>query len=262
MVSISGLFNPNQGKSQAGQAQILAAALFLLLVPATVIVAQNATNNSSLNVTGDLLANLTPANTTLFANATYENATPAGPSTVNKTGSASRFVINASLSSATSLTENYAAYNSSLNATGDQLANATSNGKLGNSTPEPPANSTENSTEPSCTSNLTNTTYPAMADEESSTKPPELSLSISLPERADRGNSFTAIVTVANRGDAPAEAVLDWSIPDGLIILAGSLRERIILEGGASLERNIELEAPLSFRTGAHEIRAMVRYHD
>ncbi|MHA2070044.1 MAG: hypothetical protein ACXABY_37235, partial [Candidatus Thorarchaeota archaeon] len=69
---------PNK-KSQAGQVQILAAAIFLLLIPSTIIVAQNATQN----ITGELAANLSDENQTTIDTLSVDISHDLENSTVN-----------------------------------------------------------------------------------------------------------------------------------------------------------------------------------
>ncbi len=297
-------------KSSSGQAPVLAGIFFLLLVPTTVILAQNAT----LNITGELLANLTPGNGTAPL-----NATPADPFHDNATENTTTLLYsNTSLPNATSGTENHNASISQTNATlpndASHAVNQTS--PQGNQTSAPGGNQTispenetnttmpdgkftypahnENAPEGNATSrggNQTNTTIPGNATNQTAgnetlsnetahnqslqndTKNitgnqtnltgPGLNLSLSLPERADRGHPFNVTALVENTGGLPAEdATLEWILPKGFAVLQGSRNQSFDLGPGASFRSRLLLETPLGVGLGMHEIMARVVYHD
>lgn len=246
-------------KSSSGQAPLLAGILFLLLIPTTIIIAENVTNN----LTGDMIANFSLKNIT-------ENATSETPPENNQTGNDVFFE------------------NETLPVTGTNTAgynNGTDDGRSNtlpieiNDTPPwenitvniTPAVNETNITLPG---NATNTTMPdnetvhEHANETQEPKEPEsqgpiLDISIEVPERANRNEPFLLSAEITNTGDTDAlDVEVEWVIPDGISILEGSGSHYCDVPAGAACTSDLKVAASLSSELGEREIKVLVRYFE
>jgi hypothetical protein len=218
----------------------LAGIIFLLLVPTTIILAENA----SINLTGSLITNISRGNLTLVnttANLTF-NTTPnitASPEE-NKTDTkenATRLNITIPVARLTLPEEN---------ATNQTL---------------PEINDTVNVIPP------INQTRP---DNESIQEPPEeepglgpvLEIRLDIPERANRNEPFQISAEIRNTGDQEATDVeVEWVLP-GLSVIEGSGNQYCQIPSGAACTSQLLVAAPLSSILGENEIKVLVRYAD
>lgn len=222
-------------KSSSGQAPVLAALLFLLLVPTTVILAQNAT----LNITGDMLANISlpevnATNITLPVNTTPPNTTLPVNTTLPDNDTNTSFSENITLPFNISVPEN------------ETL---------------PDTNTTEfinesNITEPDNTPSV-NITIPEEPEG------PVLEIALDIPGRADRNQEFQVSAVVTNTGDTEANGVeLEWVLPGGFLITQGSGTQTCDIPSGAACSSTLTVAASLSSMLGEQDIKILVRYHD
>ncbi len=260
VADIANPFHLKQRKSQTGQAQILAAALFLLLIPTTIIVAQNVTDNP----TGDMTANITvdiPSE-----NAT-ENITSPPKETEVPVPNKSETEEGTTLINETNLT-------TPLNDTNTTIPeeNITINITL-------PLNET-NTTLPGEVvintipeANKTNVTIPdnqtqELPEQEKEEVEPEalgpvLEVNLNIPERANRNEAFILSAEITNFGDTDARDVeIEWILPDGLSILAGSGSHYCDVPAGATCTNELKAAASLSSELGEQEIKVLVRYFE
>lgn len=242
-------------KSSLGQVQIFALAAFLILVPTTIILAQNATNlsfeNLSIPVEGYLIASnegITSHytnNTSVFSNLSGKdiesifgnNETPKEPvftipvlnMTVNGT--------NATMPS-----------NESVNNT--LPGNATLPFNETNSTVEPPV------------LNETNGTTEDPVKDDLNLSIPSLSLEITSPENITRGETFEAKARVSNEGPGYARNVrISWILPEGFEIIAGDKEKTFeILEEGSGCWSNIRISTRDFSPIGEGKLRVEVRH--
>jgi hypothetical protein len=227
VVTISGLIPSNQRKSQTGQAQILAATLFLLLIPTTIIVAQNATEN----ITGNLSANLS-----------MEDAASGAPA-INETNKTDRLETGAPPLNDTNIT--------------DPQGNATENITI------PEENATINITPPSNETNITVPDNQTEPPEEEAEPLGPVEVSLKVPERANRNEPFLLSAEITNTGDTDATDVeVEWVLPDGFSILSGSGSHYCDVPSNAACISEIEAAASLSSILGEQEIKVLVRYSE
>lgn len=222
VADIANLFHLGQRKSQAGQAQILAAALFLLLIPTTIIVAQNATGN----ITGEMTANITSIPP---KNATY-NATLS----CNETPDSKNSVQN--------ITVLIGQINQPLFLNDTNITHPEENATI-NTTPE-----------------LSQT--PGWEEEPEATGP-VIETSLHMPGRANRNEPFLLSAEIANTGDTDVHDVeIEWILPDGISILAGSGSHYCDVPAGAICTSDLKVAASLSSELGEEEIKILVRYFE
>jgi len=243
VADIANLFHLKQRKSQMGQAQILAAALFLLLIPTTMIVAQNATDN----ITGGMTANITSTspeniteNTTLPAK---ENNTPVF---FNESETGEGAPINE-----TNLT--LPEENITINIT--LLLDETNVTLPNNQTLPEPTNQTsgQNQTQE----------QPGQEQQEPEATGPVIETSPHMPGRANRNEPFLLSAEISNRGDTDAHDVeIEWVLPDGISILAGSGSHYCDVPAGATCTSELTVAASLSSKLGEREIKLLVRYFE
>ena len=212
-------------KSSSGQAPVLAAVLFLLLVPTTIILAENATENAT-NLTGFITANFTPLNATLSANhTTTENATTNETEPINATNTTPPPVNLSVLLPTTGGTDT---------TTEDPNQNTTSATKDQNKTlpPEP--------------------VLPLG---------PVLEVDLDVPERVDRNEEFTLNATVTNTGDVAASDVeIEWVLPEGLHLIEGSGSKTCDIPSATACHSRLRVTASISSTLGERDIRVIVRY--
>lgn len=257
MAYVSNISSLGQRKSQAGQAQILAAALFLLLVPATVIVAQNATEN----ITGYVIANTTGDQESLNLSADPGNATaktrePSTENNVRPPENNTKTVTqgeNAAPNTTTSADET--------NATTPEGSANTNTTLPSNETNRSPSMDNETTAAPA----QDNATYAAKTPNETFAAPPEaapdLGVNLIVPERADRSEPFPLTAEIANTGNADAFRVeVEWILPDGISIIEGSRSHSCDVPVGGTCTSELEVAASLSSELGKHEIKVLVSH--
>ena len=221
-------------KSSSGQAPVLAAILFLLLVPTTIILAENAT----MNITGSMLANLTFNATQPNISLPVNNSTP-----TNDTN--------------TTIPENNT---EPLNIT------IPLNIPLPSNETSPEANTTGPMNETNVTEPEEKTSPPEEPEEETLPETPEgpvLEVSLDIPERADRNQEFQVSATVSNTGGQDASDVeLEWVLPEGFLITQGSGTKTCNIPSSAACSSTLTVAASLSSMLGEQDIKILVRYHD
>jgi len=257
-----------------GQVQLMALFMLLLLVPATVIVAQNVTNSSSglegmatamdieLNETLDDVLNETildenvsgdipegeanhqvPGNTTEEETSEEETA-PQEPDNVTEEN-----ITEPGLN----ITQ------PSVNVTINVTINETQENATTNIT-QPEENVTmpeENVT----IVNETNVTYP----EENITIPgplePELFVNITSPDNITRGESARLEAVIENTGGEAEDVILEWILPDFFVVVAGSEREEVgTLAANSSFASEITVSSTINVSLGINEIKVRVSY--
>lgn len=270
-------------KSSSGQAPILAAVLFLLLVPTTIIIAENATGNT----TGDIVANITAAipyeNNTL--NTSHENNVT-GFNTILLSGNMIFPDSKSDPASQGSATSHANTTNATV-----PMNQTNMTAHLNNTNTTPPGESAAmgaNETVLPCEENTTaNTTTPAndtcrfpengTAGQNHTQGPdvqepgnetrepptgPALEVSLNLPERTDRNQPFLVSVEILNTGDRDANAVwVEWALPGSISILEGSGSHHCDIPAGAACTSRLTVAASLSSELGEQEIKVLVRYH-
>jgi hypothetical protein len=232
----------------------LTALAFLLLVPATVFIAENAT-------TGDMTANTSDLNITINATMLNQslnetNASLIMPVNVSNETSQEPLAANPSINDTS---------NETLPAVNDTNATITDNA----TSQEPGANVTLPDSQ---TATDSNTTLPGnrtqdnqnTTDEVSPLLGPDLDVSIDIPGQADRGESFRISCSVENKGDSAAGDVrIEWDLPSSIVVLEGDKDKTCgTLQAGSSCESSLVVGASRVSRPGRHEIMARVTYHE
>jgi len=230
-------------RGRLGQAQILAAILFLFLIPTTVIIAENATNSSSpptfpnLSLEGNLVLN-----TSDIVNESPTNVTIETP------------VSNESSETNSSVDEELPTNQTVMNKTNQTEINVT---LLLNQT----LNETINLTEP------TNETINLTLTRIKTVKPPEilpisisypiLIVSINGPDEIVRGDDLVFSVEITNVGNETARHVNGfWELPD----LSEHEFECNDLVAGETCTRELILPTTVGTPVGGKEIGVVVRY--
>jgi uncharacterized repeat protein (TIGR01451 family) len=252
----NGSWNNGHRKSSAGQVQILTVFLFLFMVPAGIIIAQNATQ--SANATGELilgqlnLSNITETNQTFEisnASAIEANVTQI----INET--------NETIASENQIPEE--------NQTNQTLGNVNVTGE--NSTVEPVPNETIQNETIQNETNVTivlpdNQTLPEI--QENVTIPeilqPFLSVRITSPDKSLRGEQFDISAVVSNTGNSGASNVrMEWTLPEGMEIISGQVSADCgTLAPDSECTSSLTLSAPLSAGIGKNEIKVIVKYEE
>jgi hypothetical protein len=226
VADIANLFHLRQRKSQAGQAQILAAALFLFLIPTTIIVAQNATDN----ITGYITANMTGMPP---ENATENTTLPCNETPDSKNSAQEVTVLIGQINQSSFLNDT----NITLP---EENATINTTPKL-NHTPE----------------NITR----EQPEQEPVAMGPVLEVNISVPEIANRNEPFLLSAEISNSGETNALGVeVEWILPDGISILEGSSSHYCDVPVGATCTSELEAAASLSSALGEREIKVLVSY--
>jgi hypothetical protein len=282
-------------RPQLGQVQILAIAIFLLLIPTTFIVAQNATGNFSME--GDLILDETTTQDNITTELIQQDQT--GTQTnVSEEPHASKTQstdIPEKAAPETNVTDNITDQNETqYNETQETPpTNETVNETTQNETLVTPPTvnetfeinvtiNTTNQTEtqdnesydiiPNVTENITvnesaddvNVTInQTMNQTETPPEEPELYIEIFSPEKITRGETFSLEAKVSNTGNGTArDVVLYWILPDGFVILSGSgsvdCQE---VAPQTSCWNNITTTASLS-SIGNYDIRIRVSYSE
>ncbi len=270
--------NGKRLKSTLGQVQIFALVAFLLLVPTTIILAQNATNlsleNLSIPLEGYLIAsnegitNHYKNNTSVFSNLSQEEID--GILGTNQTTNESDFIIpvlNMTVNGTNGSDGNHTVpSNESQNITlpGNMtLPRNQTNQTFGNETNATvPVNGT-NSTVDIPVINETNETWEEpLPGDNVNISVPSLSLEIISPENITRGEAFEAKAKVSNQGPRNASNVrIRWILPEGFEIISGE-QEKVheILEEGMDCWNNIRVITTDFAPIGDEKMRVEVRY--
>jgi hypothetical protein len=246
-----------------GQVQILAAIVFLFLIPTTVIIAQNATNSSNtsfdtfvenLSLEGNLIA---PANTSNVTEQSQEERPPENQTseTTNSSGDAvdeeipPNQTLNETVQNET-LNQTLPEKNQTLNET-DQNLNET----LPETLPEN-ITSPQNETEPQ-NETLNETASPPLIPPSNL---PSLAVSIQGPDRITRGEDITFSVDITNEGNGTAFGVRGyWQLPEGLDVPARFF-DCPDLGPGESCTQEITIPTTPSTSSGISEITVKVGY--
>ena len=217
-------------KSSTGQAPTLTAILFLVLIPSTVILAQNAT--LEINLTGDVIDV-----------AVQETLELPGESIIPPHGTPETF-------SEETITE--------------LLVNTTSANESS------PANKhTKNTEEKNITDNETTlpqpdivTPTPEKKEKTDISKPPRLIIEINAPEHATRGKNFSFTTTVSNVGEGSAHNVqLQIQLPDSFEITSGNdAIDCGTITSGSSCSTELLVSVPENVAIGKEAITAVVTY--
>lgn len=286
MVNIRGLTDSGQRKSQTGQAPVLAAIIFLLLVPTTIIVAENATQGPAQSL-GNITVTTFPTldNITLSEPGTgldihkgYSFSMSCIPFVGNDTGVNMTFQYNHSgqagfvaiptsgecnISSPNPDTdvENNVSYNHTVTMGMNDTCYVRCQISNGTDT----LNSEERRIDVSYPPPAVESVPGDQAQESPEPEPPSpvLELRLDVPERADRSETFTISAEITNTGDADANgAEITWALPEDLSILDGSSNHLCDVPAGETCTSEIEASASPFSELGRHEIKAVVSYHD
>jgi hypothetical protein len=229
-----------------GQVQILAAIVFLFLIPTTVIIAQNATNSSNtsfenLTLEGNMIA---PVNASDIANQSQEEQPPENQS--SETFNSSSDFVDEEPSPPLNQTLNETAQNETINET----LNVTE--PLNQTLPDGNVTSPRNETE------LQNQTLNETAEIPPSSEPPVLAVSIQGPEKITRGEDITFSAEITNEGNGTAFGVQGyWDLPET------EERPEFVcgdMGPGETCTRELVLPTDAGTPLGAKEIGVFVRY--
>ncbi len=243
-----------------GQVQILAAIVFLFLIPTTVIIAQNATNSSNtsfenLSLEGNLIASL---NISDIANQSQQEKPPENQT--SETNTSSGDVVdeeppsNQTLNETLNETINTTTLNETLPET-NQTLNETLNETSLNQTP-----SDENVTSPqneTLNETLNETVEPPVIPPSNL---PILAVSIQGPDRITRSENITFSAEITNEGNGTAIDVKGfWVLPYTKEMPEFSCGE---MEPGKICTQEIEIQTDFATPAGLSDIRVEVSYHD
>ena len=233
-------------KSSTGQVQILTLFMFLFMVPASIIIAQNATQD--MNSTGELILGQ--------INATAETFTE-----LNQTSS--------EITNETSFIE--ADITAIINESNETIPSE-------NQTNFPEQNYTaeENLTEEMPVSNETiqnETNETISLPDSQAVMPPEelpeilqpiLSVRISSQDKILRGEQFDVSAFVSNSGNSEAKNVrMEWILPEGIEIVSGQASAECgIIVPDSECASSLTLSAPVSADIGKNEIRVVMKYEE
>ncbi|MCK4497056.1 MAG: hypothetical protein KAU24_02610 [Candidatus Aenigmarchaeota archaeon] len=267
---ISGREALAKGRKELGQVQILAIFLFLLLIPTTVIIAQNSTINSTF--TGDIIEE-TPEIPII-------NETEPLLDTENGTTDTIEESVDVTIEDNTTEV-NETQENPPENVT--QETNETINQTQENETIEIPSNYTneteasENVTIPDELNQTANETginetlepEPVIPEinetiNETEKAKPILDVGIISPDKVTRGEPFEINAYAISMGSALAKDVsIEWILPDGFVILSGSgsidCQE---VAPQTSCWNNITAAASLSSNLGLNDLKTRVSYSE
>jgi predicted transcriptional regulator len=239
---LNGNGNWKKSSSSMGQVQILTVFLFLFLVPAGIIIAQNATQN--INSTGELI--LGQMNTSIDASA---DASQSISEMQNQTQNPAEFQSDASENAA--LQENATAENAAI------LNETITNEAIQNETNAPislPENQIENTTPETYQTNIA---IPEILQ-------PALSVRISSPDKTLRGEDFDISAIVYNTGNSGARNVqMEWILPEEFEIVSGGLSANCgMLSSDSECTSSLTLSSPVSADIGKSEIKVIVKYEE
>jgi hypothetical protein len=252
----------SSSRNKKSQAELLAAVVFLILVP-TVIIAQNATNMTThAPIDGGVIAAVNdssqppvpepPANTTpdsaggnVTGTQPEEAAVPAGNQTLPGNATAPDNATSATLTG----------------------GNATLPGDGANETPAGNQTLPENATLPEENQPLPgNATSPPVNETEPSEHPEEaalhadLSVAMDVPGSVYRGEPFAVSAPITNAGTAAAMNVsVEWDLPEGFLLVDSANPCNTILPG-SGCTATARILAPLDSALVDEEIRMLVSY--
>jgi hypothetical protein len=218
-------------KSSTGQAPILTAILFLVLIPSTVILAQNATLET--NLTGDVIDTAfqqtleLPTEPIIPAQGTPVQSVPFNEEAITE------LLVNETPANEQSTVED------------------TKNKEEKNI----PTNDTEPQQQDTVTPTSQKKEKPAPA-------PPVLIIEINAPEHATRGKDFSFATIVSNVGEGSAHSVqLQLQLPETFVITSGdSTTDCGIITSGSSCSTELSVSVPESAAIGKEAITAVVTY--
>ncbi len=249
-----------------GQAQLIAIFLLLVLVPTTVIVAQNATNSTGVdgmitdvNLTEtlpieDILNETLPEDTEGNTTIPEENVTdPHEPETDITEPEENVTVINET--NVTVPEENITIPDENVtipeeNATLPEENTTSPEENITEPTEEPEVNITE----PEENVTETNVTEESLA--------PEITLVIENPDKVTRDKEDAIVkAVITNTGGTSYNLVLEWMLPEGFAVVEGNATEHIgVLENSGTFISEIKVFPVLGAPLGPAEIRARVSY--
>ena len=258
-------------KSSAGQVQILTIFMFMFLVPASIIIAQNATE--SMNSTGELIleqVNITIEPFTELNQTSPEMQEPAIEANTTSIISEQNETVpseNQTLTAEDNQTvqqgnitgeENPTEPQTVLNETNETQENLTVlNETIANETiqNETEAILPENQTTPSEVQE--NETIPEVLQ-------PVLAVRITSPDKTLRGEQFDVSAIVSNTGNSEAKNVrLDWIMPEWMEIVSGEVSAACgAITPDSECMSSITVFMPMYADVGKSEIRVIVRYEE
>jgi len=243
-------------KSSTGQVQLLSVFFLLFLVPATVIIAQNATMNATsegnlvlerVNIS-ESMADIQISNLSLESN--FSESTNL---TVEE--------INSELNE-TAVLEN-------ITETPNQTENmpAETNASLENETILPDAGIFENGTDNITVQEPENGMNETIQEPEqpvTEIQEPVLEVRILSPDKIMRGESFDISAIVKNSGTGEAKNVrLSWEIPSGFDVVSGEIEKECgALPLDSECVSNLTISSSLSTETGISELKVLVKYEE
>jgi hypothetical protein len=264
------------GRGGSGQAQILAVLLFLLLIPATAIIAQNATVNSTFtgDVTEQAIPNISKTDQAQGSVSYYpENITlpeDTRNQTTNTTDEGVQIPVEENDTRETppenqtiNIPLNYTNETESTgNVTVSDEWDKTINETLDN---EDSINETQQPEPliPEIRENINQTINQTVNETE--TEPsnvPVIEAGILSPDTIIRGGNSELMVYAKNIGSASAhDVIMEWILPDGFMILSGSGSVHCQeLAPETSCWNNITATASLSSYTGLNDVKVRVKY--
>jgi hypothetical protein len=234
-------------RSSSGQAPLVAGILFLLLVPTTIIIAENATSN----ITGNTFANLSLNET----NTTENNETPDSENTTEPSSKPITISENISIP-LNDTNQTYPVNETNVTYPNENItANVTSQA---NETIQKPTNVTNVTTEQ-------NQTQEPEQQEEPYKEPlgPVIDVKLNVPERADRNEPFQISAEITNTGDMEARDVeVEWILPKSLSIIEGGDSQHCDVPAQAACQSELKVVASLSSELGEQEVKVLVSYFD
>jgi hypothetical protein len=251
-------------KSSSGQAPLIAAVLFLVLVPTSIIIAENATDN----ITGSLAGlNLSMENQTTSEKEDVMQDYEANSSdSENKAHDDPGNILNNQPPKDNiyiKKTEKSTHENQSQDNTSDIINSA-------NHTSFPP-NISDSQTvfDKTNESLIQNQSVENRSSQKTENKSimqsigPVLDVDLIVPERANRNQEFTVTADVLNSGDEEArDVVVEWVLPEGISIIEGSGSNVCNIPPLATCRSELRLAASLSSKLGEREIDVLVSYLD
>ena len=241
-------------KSSTGQVQLLSIFFLLFLVPATVIIAQNAT----MNVTSEGNLVLEQINISEPVDMQVPISMESNFSeTVNLTEKEISFELNE-----TAVLEN-------ITETSNQTENlpAETIASLENETILPDAGIFENETDNITAQEPENWMNETIQEPEpplTEIPEPVLEARILSPDKITRGESFDISGVLKNSGNGEAKNVrLSWEIPSGFELVSGEIEKECgTLPPDSECTSNLTLSSSLSTETGRSELKVLVKYEE
>jgi predicted transcriptional regulator len=249
-----------KSSSSMGQVQILTIFMFLFLVPASIIIAQNATQSN--DATGRLILeqmNITPG--------AFTETNLTSPEEINSSAIAEVYLI--------PITSEQNETIPSENQTTAPEGNQTSQEE--NITQENPTENLTIVNETIANETIHNETDTSIILPENQTPPevqedaiipevlqPILTVRISSPEKTFRGEQFDVSAIVSNTGNSEARNVrLEWILSDGFEIVSGQdSAECGTISPDSECMSSLTLSTPISADIGKNEIGVVVSYEE